>query len=303
MSKLLFIGSTVADVIVRVPHLPVTAEDLHVTGQQVALGGCAYNAFHAAMLMNKADCTLLSPVGSGVWGDFVTAQLAKAGVVSAVPRVEEPNGCCYCLVEDSGERTFLSHHGAEYRFQKAWVTDCRPEQFDYAYLCGLEVEEQTGTAILEALEEHPPKHLVFAPGPRIVRLAQEKLDRLHALHPIYHLNEEEALAYAKAETVEEAAAFIQRQTNAEVLITLGADGCYALAEDFVGRVAGVKAQVTDTIGAGDAHVGAWMALRSSGASTEEAIAWANRMASAVVSVAGAGLTEAQYQQKVLGQQG
>ena len=38
MDKLLFIGSTVADVVLRLPALPQPGDDLHVEHQQVSLG-------------------------------------------------------------------------------------------------------------------------------------------------------------------------------------------------------------------------------------------------------------------------
>ena len=125
MARLLFIGSTVADVVLRTPCLPVTGQDVNLLSQRVSLGGCAYNAFHTARLTGQADCTLFSPIGSGVWGDFVRHALAERGVVSAAPQVDEPNGCCYCLVEPDGERTFLCEHGAEYRFRAEWFDSLR----------------------------------------------------------------------------------------------------------------------------------------------------------------------------------
>ena len=44
MPRLLFLGSTCADVILRVPRLPQTGEDMNLLGQSVSLGGCAFNA-------------------------------------------------------------------------------------------------------------------------------------------------------------------------------------------------------------------------------------------------------------------
>ena len=41
VKKILVIGSTVVDVIINLDHLPRTAEDVNVSGQQMAMGGCA----------------------------------------------------------------------------------------------------------------------------------------------------------------------------------------------------------------------------------------------------------------------
>ena len=62
--QILVIGSTVADIIIHLDHLPGTAEDVNITRQTMSLGGCAYNVFHMIRLF-KIPCTLFSPVGSG----------------------------------------------------------------------------------------------------------------------------------------------------------------------------------------------------------------------------------------------
>ena len=74
-TEILVIGSTVADVIVNVDVLPATAQDIHVKSQTVSLGGCAYNV--SAMIdLFGVPYTLFSPVGKGVYGDFVRKELA-----------------------------------------------------------------------------------------------------------------------------------------------------------------------------------------------------------------------------------
>ena len=289
MARLLFIGSTVADVVLRTPCLPVTGQDVNLLSQRVSLGGCAYNAFHTARLTGRADCTLFSPIGSGVWGDFVRRSLAERGVVSAAPQVDEPNGCCYCLVEPDGERTFLCEHGAEYRFQAEWF-DALGGGWDGVSLCGLEVEEATGENILRYLEAHPPRHLYFAPGPRLIHIPPRYLARVFALSPLMHLNETELGQFTREEDVSRAAAMLHALTEGDVVVTLGPRGAYARLGDAEVFIPGVPARVVDTIGAGDSHIGALMAALAEGLAPEEAILRANCVAAAVVSQEGAELS-------------
>ena len=56
----------------------------------------------------------------------------------------------------------------------------------------------------------------------------------------------------------------------------------------------VKAKQMDTIGAGDSHIGTMIARLQQGASVEEAIVDANRVAAAVVETSGALLSEAAF---------
>ena len=129
MKKILVVGSTCVDIILKLDHLPVTGEDLHPKSQTMALGGCACNVAHV-LLYSGSQFTFLSPVGGGIYGSFVKDELNAHGFPIPVYLPEKENGCCYCLVEASGERTFLSLHGVEYTFQKEWMEPYRME--DYA---------------------------------------------------------------------------------------------------------------------------------------------------------------------------
>lgn len=300
--QILVIGSTVADVIIHLEHLPKTGEDVHVIRQSVSLGGCAYNVFHTIRLF-KAPCILFSPVGGGVYGDFVRQSLAGQGIKSPIPAPAQENGCCYCFVEKSGERTFISHHGAEYRFLPEWFGLIDSGSVGSVYLCGLELEEDTGIHIVRYLEQHPDYKIFFAPGPRILRVPKELMRRLFALCPILHLNETEALSYTGESTAEEAARALRRMTQNAVIITLGERGACVHSKTAASAVyvPGVKAVQTDTIGAGDAHIGAVMAKLSQGSSLETAVTDANRVSAAVVETEGALLSEEAFSRLKLSQ--
>ena len=212
--KTLILGSTVVDVILRLPRLPRSQESCNIYHQELRLGGCAFNASEALRRFG-ADYTLFSPVGGGVYGDYVRRELGKLGVASPIPAPESENGCCYCFVEEGGERTFISYHGAEYRFEKPWFDALNAADYGAAYLCALEVEEEGGENLLAFLEAHPDLPVWFAPGPRLSALREERFRRCLALHPALHLNAGESLETARrcgraAETPEEARKTLHR---------------------------------------------------------------------------------------------
>lgn len=290
---LLFIGSTVADVVIRLPQLPYTGDDVHITSQQVSLGGCAYNAYHAARLTGLTDCTLFSPVGTGVWGDWVRRALTDRQVQTAVPPVDAPNGCCYCLVEPNGERTFMCEHGAEYAFRPEWF-DALTGDYGGVYVCGLEIEEPTGEVILDWLEQHPPRRLYFAPGPRLMHIPPQKMARLMELNAVFHMNEAEICHFTRSQDVSQAAHMLQSLTQSDVIVTLGERGAYVLHDEEEAVIPGVPAQVVDTIGAGDTHIGAVMAFEDAGLPLAEAVRRANIISAAVVSQSGSELSPETY---------
>ena len=254
MKKVLVIGSAVVDVVIHLPHLPEKSEDVHVTSQKMSLGGCAYNASDTIRHF-KVPYIPFFPVGTGAYGDFVRNALAERGIVSPVPKPETENGCCYCFVEDDGERTFACYHGAEYRFQKEWFDALDASEIDSVYICGLEIEEETGTNILS------------------------------------YLDQKEITSYTGKEELKAAAEEIHRFTQNTVIVTLGADGCYYYDGEKEETIPGVPAEQLDTIGAGDSHIGAVIAGLQCGKTIAEAIATANRVSAKVVETEGALLSD------------
>ncbi|MBR5873464.1 MAG: carbohydrate kinase family protein [Oscillospiraceae bacterium] len=294
MKKIFVIGSTVVDMIINVDHLPTTKADIHISSQTASMGGCAYNVSDTIRNFGTPN-VLFSPVGSGIYGDFVRNGLRKKGLISPIPPVDMDNGCCYCFVEESGERTFVSYHGAEYLIQSQWLEEIDVEDVHSVYICGLEIEETTGENIVKWLEKHPQLPVFFAPGPRIMRIEPALLNRLYKLNPIMHLNDDEIKEYFATEDVESAMYKMYDLTQNTVIVTLGSKGAAWYDGVAVQNVPAVKVEtVVDTIGAGDSHVGAVMAGLYNGKTMTQAITDANKVAAAVVGVKGALLTQEEF---------
>ncbi len=286
MKKILVIGSTVVDVIININYLPGTAGDIHVKSQQFSLGGCAFNV--ADTINNfEAEHILFSPIGTGIYGDFVREEFRKINRKSPIETPDMDNGCCYCFVEDSGERTFVSYHGAEYLIYEKWLKEINMQEILSVYICGLEIEDKTGEEITRFLEGHKEKEIFFAPGPRITSINEELLDRLFCLNPILHLNEAELFDYTKETDLKTALIALYNRTNNTIITTLSDKGaCYFNGQDII-TIKGHKQEQIDTIGAGDAHIGAIMACLAKGDDLDEAINKANTVAAKVVTVNGA----------------
>lgn len=288
LKQTLIIGSTVLDIIIDVSALPNTTEDLHVNQQTMSLGGCAYNVQNIVQLFEIPNL-FCSPIGTGVYGDYVAKQLSEKDVKPFIRIKEQDSGCCYCFVEPGGERTFLSHHGAEYTFQEEWLKDLNMNNYDSVYICGLEIEEPTGDNIISFLKKNKDLEIFFAPGPRINRIESHKLDELFKLSPIVHLNRDEIISFTKQETLEQAASTLYAKTNTTIIITDGDNGSYYFDAQGLHHIPGQPANVVNTIGAGDAHVGAIMACRKSGHSYAESLQIANQISAKVVATKGSHL--------------
>lgn len=295
MKNVLVIGSTCVDVILRVDHLPRTEENIHPESQRFAIGGCAYNV---ANILGRAGArmTFITPVGrKGVFGPFVREALEPLGYATMIDLPDEQNGCCYCFVEKNGERTFASVHGAEYTFNPAWMKPYEDTAYDYGYVCGLEVEERTGEALVAWLETAKIGTLFYAPGPRGVRVKKELTDRLYALHPVLHINEGEAKALSGCADLDDALRTLHQLTGNTVIATMGARGVRCIEDGRIYTVAGTPAsRVIDTIGAGDSHAGATLLGLCRGLSLPDSLAMANAVSAAVVQTSGATLSDEDF---------
>ncbi len=286
MKQTLVIGSTVVDVIVNIPNLPKTGEDVHISKQSRSLGGCAFLASDILRHFG-VPYSLCTAVGGGIYGDYVHTHLEKLGVPIYIHRPDEENGCCYCMVEDGGERTFIVDHGIEYTFYESYLENIDTDAIDSVYVCGLEIEEYTGGEIVNYLEKHPDYTIYFASGPRIMELPKDLVARIFALHPVLHLNEDEIMAYTGKSTHQEGAKALFALTQNTVVVTLGEAGAYCYdgeVEIFVPSKP--VAEVVDTIGAGDSHIGTIMACRRLGMDWKKSLEMANAISAAVVGRAG-----------------
>ena len=292
MKQTLVIGSTVVDVVLNIPFIPGRGEDVNITTVDYRIGGCAHNVFMSLRLFDS-PALLCSPVGSGIYGDMVRQYLEKEGIKPFV-NLEAKNGCCYCLIEVDGERSFLSHHGAEYLFSRSWMESVDFSKVGSIFICGLEVEDTDGDEIVAFACEHPELELYFAPGPRNNYVPIDRMEKLLLRRdktgkgPFLHLNKTEAIGFSHQTTLEGAAEFLAAKTGNSVVITLGEHGCYCLAgAGLQGRyIPPFTANVVDTVGTGDAHYGTIIACLKSGMSLEQACLKANRIGAAVAGIQG-----------------
>lgn len=307
MGKVLVIGAATPNIIIELDHLPVTSESVPIKSQEMVVGGCPFNASEILHGLGE-PYELFTPIGTGPYGDYIRDELARIGVVSRVPPTELEEGCCYCLVEPSGERSFICRFGAEFSARAEWFDVLDMDEFDFVYICGFEINQPTGEVIVEFLEEHArDRTIFFAPGGLVDSLPVGLVERICDLHAIFHLNAREVRIGAerfggvRPGDVEEASRTLNRRTGNLVVATMGADGCWYETGSARGLVPGVHTDVVDTIGAGDSHVGTLMTYLHRGASLEEALAKANRVAARVVATRGPHLSGAELGRAVAGE--
>ena len=288
MEKTLVIGSCTVDIVIPTPRLPSTTDSINSGVHHYALGGCAYNVSQMLRLLSVPYLHGVT-IGSGIYGDFVKKELEKKGI-PIFRTSSEPHGACICLVEERGERSFIAYHGIEYKFNREWFKSFDLSTFSNVYLCGLELEEDTGEEIVKFLEENRFKNIYFAPGPRLLTIKEDFVKRIFALNPIIHLNDQEIISYTDSD-IERAMKTLRSMTGNDVIVTMGKDGASILTGDDFIYEKSRESEVVDSIGAGDCHLGTYISYRSMGKDKREALKKANLFASEVVRHEGSTLRE------------
>ena len=298
--KTLVIGAAIIDIIMKIKRLPKSGEDILCSETVSTVGGCAYNV--AGTLRGfGVDHDLFVPVGRGMYGDMIAGDLEKLGYQILIREEESDNGYCLCLVEEDGERTFITVKGAEGRFRPSWFEQLSQDAYDSIYVAGYQVCGASGRVISDwmagAKDRMKEKRVFFAPGPVITDIDQAVMERILSVGPILHLNEKEAFDYAKQPSVEGCLRYLHGLNHNLVVVTMGASGTMYYDGSVMRQVPAYKTQVKDTIGAGDSHVAAMIAGYSKGLDTEQCVRLANRVASAIVSIQGPVMTGEMFEQQ------
>lgn len=285
--KTLVLGNVLVDVMINIDNLPKTGDDIVCNKQVISMGGCAYNI--ATALKNfGTEHILLSPVGKGIYATLVREELENNNYPILIYDDSKDNGYCMCLVENNGERSFITVPGIEHEFKREWL-DNIDEEYGNIYVSGYEMEGQTSIIITDWLQNRVDKNIFFGPGPRINFIQKDIMDKMLKLNPIMHLNDDEALKFTGKSDVLSAAKEIYSMTSNVVLVTLGKKGVLCFEGDKYKFIKGNPAKVENTVGAGDCHIGTIIACYSKGFTFEESCYIANKAAAKVVGSEGSRL--------------
>ena len=314
MAHLVLAGEAIVDIVMRVPRLPERGGDVLATGSTVTAGG-GFNVM-AAAARQGLPVTYAGGHGTGPWGDLVRAALAEEGV--AVLREPDPHrdtGFDVALVDDDGERTFVTHLGAE-ALGDAGGWDATPlEPGDFVYISGYGlVPAQSGPILANWAATLPGNVTLFLdPGPLAAGIPEPLLDRVLARVDWLSCNAREArLLTSMGDLVQAARQLRGRTIHGSILVRDGANGCLIVpradqaelpsqhsrpgwrptpslpkrAIKIVTRIPAPRVTPVDTTGAGDTHSGVFLAALAEGLGPARAAGRANAAAALSVTKPG-----------------
>lgn len=286
--RLISFGGLLADLVVSVDSVPERGADtLARDFTQTIGGGFAVIAAAARLGMPTA---LAGVLGEDPIADAARRALREEGTEMLFPEPRAgSSGVCLVLVDGDGERTMVTVQGVESRVQSEDFDAVAVGPGDVIYINGYELLYPHATGLINWLDRVRPDHLVFDPGPLIATIDPEALEAVLRATRWLSLNAAEAATLTGEDDPAAAAraALTRIAPSGGVVVRDGGEGCVVVARGSEPReVPALPAEVIDTTGAGDTHVGAFIAAMARGLDPVEACRWANAAAAHVVAAPG-----------------
>jgi len=287
ITRLVSVGNVIIDIVAEVETLPERGSDVLASRASLEVGG-GFNLM-AAAARQGLKVAYAGALGHGSFGDLARRALAAEGIALLLPETadeQRDTGFDVVLVDAGGERTFITAVGAE-----AGITHKRLDQVeirpdDALVISGYGLLHAANRyAILERLGRLSPETTVcYDPGPLGHALPVEVMDEVRRRVDWWSCNGREAeLISGSSSPAEAARNLLAGLQRGSVLVRTGMSGCVVARRGAeVVQVPGVPVTIVDTTGAGDAHLGAFIAGLAAGGDVEAAARRANVVAALTV---------------------
>lgn len=294
--KVLIIGSSNTDMVVKTEHFPKPGETVLGGTFLMNPGGKGANQAVAAARLG-ADVRFVARTGNDIFGKQAVEGFKNEGIDTRfiTESRDLASGVALITVNAQGQNEIVVASGANMELYPADIPDSTFENVELALL-QLEIPAETVRwALVKCAEKQVRAILNPAPA---MRLGREFLDGLYLITP----NETETalitgIAVESEEALQKGAQYLFGQGVQNVIITLGSKGVYLASEYFTGIVPAPVVEAVDSTAAGDVFNGALLKTLAEGATLEQACRFACRAAAISVTRMGA-QSSAPYQHEL-----
>jgi len=277
MTKIVVIGSIVADLAVRTARVPAVGENLLAQSFSVGPGGKGANAA-VAVARAGAEAMLVGCIGDDDFGRMELTQLRREGVNvdGVLVDPETATGVALIMVDADGENTILVVNGANDRLSAEAVSQALESQQGTldGVLINFEIPEAAVAAGVRMAKKQRVPVVVDAGPPRAY--APETWAGCTILTP-NALETATLVGYPVHDdaTAEQAARELLSAGPQAVVLKRGARGALLLTVGREVHVPAFPVTVVDTTGAGDAFSATLTVAIAEGLSLEQAVRRAN----------------------------
>jgi ribokinase len=286
--RVLVIGSTNVDFIMKLPHLPAKGQTVTDGRFMQTFGGKGANQAVAAARAG-GSVTFLTCLGEDAYARQITDNFQRDRIDTSRIVIEssQPTGSALVMFDERGDNYLAVAPGSNYALTPAHVRACA-DLFTASDMLVMQMEltaSATQTTLRLAESHHLPVIFNYAPvrdapvpvGPAMTTLV---------------VNEQEAgeLAHRPVTNAEDAATVARKLRESGpriVVVTLGAQGVVAVADGQVVTLAALPVKPVDTTAAGDTFCGALGVALAEQQPLADAIRFANAAAAVCVTAMGA----------------
>ena len=283
MNSVIVAGSLNIDHVVRAPRHPEVGETILGSDFRTFFGGKGANQAVAASRCG-APVTMIGRVGADALGDAILQNLNQEGIELAYVQRDSDaaTGIAQIVVDDAGHNTIVVAPGANGR-----VTALDMRMAEAAFTPGgllviqLEIPLEAVEAAIQMAVEHKMT-IVLNPAP-----AQPLRPVLLRQVDILILNQSELRLLCGEDESQAAIRRLQEWGCRTIVVTLGEQGALLVQGQTQIHMEAYRVKAVDSVGAGDAFVGAFAASLAAGKSTLEAAQAGNAAGALAVTKHGA----------------
>lgn len=298
MGKLLVVGSLNMDMVVNVSQIPQKGETVLAKEINYIPGGKGANQAYA-MAKLGAEVAMIGCVGADRNGSKLLENLQSVNVNTKGIQIfkNQPTGMAVIAVEETGENSIVVISGANFMLTKQWIKQLQNyiDECDVV-IAQLEVPIESVCVVAE-LAKQKGKTMLLDPAPAVKGLPETLFQNVSIIKP----NETELQILTQKPTtteqeIVEAANVLLKKGVEKVVVTLGEKGAILVTEKEHTVFASKKVKAVDTTAAGDAFTAGLALKLSEGCSCEQAIEFATKVSSIVVTRKGAQTSIPSYEE-------
>ncbi|MEO9181134.1 MAG: PfkB family carbohydrate kinase [Acidimicrobiales bacterium] len=289
LPRLFCLDTVMIDVVMRIASVPERGSDILASEHLLAVGG-GFNAM-SSFARQGAQAVYAGKLGTGPFSEIARAALAREEIDVPIELATTLDaGFCVALIDDEGERTFITAAGAEGTLRAHDLEQLSPANGDVVLVSGYNVmyPGQADIVLAWLMALSPDIVVAFDPSNRVDDIPIENLGAMLLRADWTLCNEIEASSLSGEESLDDSVVALLTLTGRRgVVVRHGATGCtIARPGQAVMGVQGVPTEVVDTNGAGDTHSGVFLAELSRGTKVYEAALRANAAASSAIATLG-----------------
>jgi ribokinase len=288
MGKIIIIGSSNTDMVVKCKKLPTPGETILGGIFMMNPGGKGANQAVAAARLN-GNVTFVTKTGVDLFGEQAMHIFDAEGIETKyiIRDKINPSGIALIAVDENGENSIVVAPGSNAALSAYDIDDeVYGNDPSDVFLLQLEIPVSTVEFVAQKVAQKGNR-VILNPAPAR-QLSNDLLNSLYLITP----NEVETelltgIPVTDALSAEKAAHWFLKKGVRNVIITMGAAGAFLLNEKISKLVPVVPVKPVDTTAAGDVFNGALAVAISEGRDLEDAVKFANSAASISVTRMGA----------------